>query len=197
MAVRLFIGNLPYTATEADLREHFSAVAPPSHIVLPVDRYTGRPRGFAFVEYTDPAHAAEAIKRFNGQPFSGRPIAVSEARPREERSPGPRPPGSYGPRTPIGDGFAPPPRGDRPGRNFGPDAKPRRGGQAFGGKKRNAEGGGPKPIPERTVGRSYSLDDAADGEDVPADFDNFASSAGPSQVKDEEDDQVKDEKDKS
>ena len=53
MAVRLFIGNLPYGASEADLRAHFSAVAEPSHIVMPVDRETGRPRGFAFVEFAE------------------------------------------------------------------------------------------------------------------------------------------------
>ena len=49
MAVRLFIGNLPYDATEADLRAHFAPVAEPSHVAMPVDRETGRPRGFAFV----------------------------------------------------------------------------------------------------------------------------------------------------
>ena len=53
MAVRLFIGNLPYGATEADLRAHFAAVAEPSHVVMPVDRETGRPRGFAFVEFAE------------------------------------------------------------------------------------------------------------------------------------------------
>ena len=51
MAVRLFVGNMPYGATEADLRTHFSGVGEPSQIVIPVDRETGRPRGFAFVEY--------------------------------------------------------------------------------------------------------------------------------------------------
>ena len=59
MAVRLFIGNLPYGASEADLRAHFAAVAEPSHIVMPVDRETGRPRGFAFVEFAERAVAEE------------------------------------------------------------------------------------------------------------------------------------------
>ena len=53
MAVRLFIGNLPYGASEADLRAHFAPVAEPTHIVMPVDRETGRPRGFAFVEFAE------------------------------------------------------------------------------------------------------------------------------------------------
>jgi hypothetical protein len=79
LAVRLFIGNLPYGASEADLRAHFSAVAEPSHIVMPVDRETGRPRGFAFVEFAERAAAEEVIKRFDAQ-------AVSGAQPCRERS---------------------------------------------------------------------------------------------------------------
>ena len=94
MAVRLFIGNLPYGASEADLRAHFSAVAEPSHIVMPVDRETGRPRGFAFVEFAERTAAEEVIKRFDAQPFQGRSLAVSEARAREDRPP-PRP-GGFG-----------------------------------------------------------------------------------------------------
>ena len=100
MSVRLFIGNLPYAANEAELREHLSGVGAPTQVVLPVDRETGRPRGFAFVDYADRGVAEEAIRRFNQQPFKGRPLAVSEARPREERGPGgpPRPGGFSGPR---------------------------------------------------------------------------------------------------
>ena len=52
MAVRLFVGNLSYSTTEADLRTYFVAVAPPSQVVLPVDRETGRPRGFRSEEHT-------------------------------------------------------------------------------------------------------------------------------------------------
>ncbi|MGE5813004.1 MAG: RNA recognition motif domain-containing protein [Acidobacteriota bacterium] len=119
MAVRLFVGNLPYSATEADLREYFSSVAPPSSIAVPVDRDTGRPRGFAFIEYADSEKAQEAIERFNGVPFQGRPLSVSEARAREDRGPrpggpaGPRPGGFGGPRP--GGGFG----GPRPGGGFG------------------------------------------------------------------------------
>ena len=85
MAVRLFVGNLPYDATEADLREHFSAVGPLSYVYLPTDRETGKPRGFAFIEYADRAQAEEAIRRFNNQLLKGRPIAVNEARAKEDR----------------------------------------------------------------------------------------------------------------
>ena len=143
MAVRLFVGNLSYATTEADLRTYFGTVAAPSQVVLPVDRETGRPRGFAFVEYLDRTQAEAAIQRFNGQLFSGRPLAVSEARAREDRGPGgpPRPGGPSGPPRPGGFGprpsapFGAPRPFDQSGpsparsRNFGPDAKPQRGRQ--------------------------------------------------------------------
>ena len=118
LAVRLFIGNLPYGASEADLRAHFAAVAEPSHVAMPVDRETGRPRGFAFVEFAERAVAEEVIRKFDSQPFQGRPLAVSEARAREDRPP--RPPG--------GGGFAP-----RPGGGGGGFGGPRPGGGGFGG----------------------------------------------------------------
>ena len=79
-SVRLFVGNLPYQATEDDLRAHFSQVGAPTQIVRPLDRETGRARGFAFVEYADRAAAEEVIKRFDGQLFMGRPLAVSRQR---------------------------------------------------------------------------------------------------------------------
>jgi len=190
LAVRLFVGNLSYATTEADLRTYFGTVAPPSQVVLPVDRETGRPRGFAFVEYLDRSHAEQAIQKFNGQVFNGRPLAVSEARAREDRGPGgPRPGGPMGPR-PGGFGGPRPPSsfgGPRPGpfdpaapapprnRNFGPDAKPQRGGGAK-AKKKDAER--PRgPIPLKSTGRSFTLDDADNTTDeVLPDIDDFATS---------------------
>ncbi len=83
MPVRLFVGNLPYDATEAELREHFSAVGSLSYVYFPTDRESGRLRGFAFVEFHDQAHADEAIRLLNNQPFKSRPQAVNEARARE------------------------------------------------------------------------------------------------------------------
>ena len=194
MAVRLFVGNLTYSTTEADLRTYFGAVAPPSQVVLPVDRETGRPRGFAFVEFIDRAHAEQAIQRFNGQPYNGRPLAVSEARAREDRGPGgpPRPggyssgprPGGFAPRPPGSFGGAPrsfePGGGAAPGgaagrsRNFGPDAKPQRGGSAKGKKKGEDKPRG--PIPMKNTGRSFSLDDVdAPDEEMP-EIDDVATS---------------------
>ena len=145
MAVRLFIGNLPYSASEADLRAHFAAIAEPSHVVMPVDRETGRPRGFAFVEFTERAVAEEVIRKFDAQPFQGRNLAVSEARAREDRPP--RPPGAGGfgpPRTggpggPAGGGFRP-----RPGGFAGGPG----GGGGFGAPRPAGPGGfGPRPGP--------------------------------------------------
>lgn len=198
MAVRLFVGNLSYATTEVDLRTYFGTVAPPSQVVLPVDRETGRPRGFAFVEFQDRAHAEQAIQKFNGVAFNGRPLAVSEARAREDRGPGgpprpggfsgPRPGGFSGPRP--GGGFAPrfdpsapaPPRGSR---NFGPDAKPSRG---PGAKKVKKDAERPRgPIPTKFTGRSFSLDDDKDVSDEPMpDIDDFATSKPQDKEKEED-----------
>jgi RNA recognition motif-containing protein len=197
----LFVGNLAYSTTEADLRSYFGAVAPPSQVVLPVDRETGRPRGFAFVEFIDRAHAEQAIQRFNGQPYNGRPLAVSEARAREDRGPGGPRPGGYssGPR-PAGGGFAPRPGGFTPrppfdsggpapsgpaarSRNFGPDAKPQRGGNAKGKKKGEDKPRG--PIPMKNTGRSFSLDDVDTVDEEMPEIDDVATSK-PSDELDEE-----------
>src|SRR5437773_10230554 len=105
MSVRLFVGNLPYDATEEEIRQHFSRVGNLSYVSIPLDRETGKKRGFAFVEFADAQQAQEAIRQFNNQPFKGRPLAVNEARAKEA---GPRPPGgggfrpSFGPRPPGG-----------------------------------------------------------------------------------------------
>ena len=186
MAVRLFVGNLSYGTTEADLRTYFGAVAPPSQIVLPVDRETGRPRGFAFVEFQDRAHAERAIQQFNGQVFNGRPLAVSEARAREDRGPGGPPPGprpgGFGPRPPSAFTGGPPrpydpnaaPAPSR-SRNFGPDAKPQRGGSAKAKKKESERPRG--PIPLKNTGRSFTLDDAdTSADEAEAIDDDFATS---------------------
>jgi cold-inducible RNA-binding protein len=148
VAVRLFVGNMPYGATDADLRAHFSGVGEPSQVVIPVDRETGRPRGFAFVEYIDRAKAEEAIARFNQQPFMGRSLSVSEARPREERGPGggfsgPRPSGGFsGPRPAgAGGGFAPRPAGAPGGFRSGPPMSAPAGGRNFGPPKKKGDQG--------------------------------------------------------
>jgi len=191
LAVRLFVGNLSYSTTEADLRAYFGAVAPPSQVVLPVDRETGRPRGFAFVEFIERPHAEQAIQRFNGQVFNGRPLAVSEARAREDRGPGgprpggfsgprpggfaPRPPGSFGGPRPFDSGGGAPSSAPARNRNFGPDAKPQRGPGAAKKKKQGDEK--PRgPIPMKQTGRSFSLDDVDAMDDEMPDMDDIATS---------------------
>jgi RNA recognition motif-containing protein len=171
MAVRLFVGNLPYSATEAALREHFSAIGPLSYIYLPVDRETGKPRGFAFVEFSDRAQAEEAIRKFNNQLFMGRPMAVNEAREREDRPQGAPSRPSY---TPSRELQEPPASGERTtGRNFGPDAAPRRTFRKPGGKGKGDRA--PKqPIRERPGGRFFG-EDADEGLEDDVLGDNFAS----------------------
>jgi RNA recognition motif-containing protein len=120
MATRLFVGNLPYDVTEADLRAHFAAVGPLSYISLPTDRETGRPRGFAFIEFSERADAEEAIRRLHNQAFQGRSLAVNEARAREGRPT----PDTSRPSTPRPSFSTEKSAGD--GRNFGPDAASRR-----------------------------------------------------------------------
>jgi cold-inducible RNA-binding protein len=186
MPVRLFVGNLSYDTTEAELRQHFSSVGQVSYCYLPADRETGRPRGFAFVEFTDDAAAQEAISRLNNQSFRGRPLAVKEAQPRESRPPGSgpvgrpaftpgprplRPPMSAGAGPGVDSGSAAPRRG-----NFGPDAPPR-------GKKgkfnRPAERGPKGPIRVKPDGRIYSTDEYGEDSADSFDGDNFATRAEP------------------
>ena len=197
--VRLFVGNLPYQATEEDLRTHFAQVGQPTQIVRPLDRETGRARGFAFVEYAERPAAEEAIKKFDGQLFMGRPLAVSEARAREDRGPGgpPRPGGFSGPPRPGGFGGG----GGFSGGGGGGFGGPRPGGYGGGGFSGGGSPGGPGgarqkdfgppappkdkkkpfkknedkprgPIPTKFTGRTFDLDDSEDDDaiDITPDF---------------------------
>jgi RNA recognition motif-containing protein len=162
MSVRLFIGNLPYDATEAELREHFSAVAPLSYVSLPTDRTSGRPRGFAFVEFHDRAQAEEAIRRFNNQPFKGRPLAVNEARAREHsaemrKNASARPSASRTDRGAQPDVAETPGHRGGPRREFGPDAAPRRS-RKHASRQGKSERGPKRPIRERLGGQFFGGD---------------------------------------
>ena len=194
--VRLFVGNLPYQATEEDLRTHFAQVGQPTQIVRPLDRETGRARGFAFVEYAERPAAEAAIKQFDGQLFMGRPLAVSEARAREDRGPGgpPRPSGGFGGPRPGGfsgggggysggggGGFG----GPRPGGfSGGGGGYAGGGGAGAGGAARQKDFGPPAPpkdkkkpfkknedkprgpIPTKFTGRTFDLDDTEDDDAI-------------------------------
>jgi RNA recognition motif-containing protein len=171
---------------------------------MPVDRETGRPRGFAFVEFAERSVAEQIIDKFNAQPFMGRNLAVSEARAREDRPPGPRPGGGFGgPRPgggfggprPTGGGFGGPRPGGggfggggfggpRPSGPGGPGSRDRSANfgppappkRFRGGKKTSQQEHKPRgPIKERTGGRIYAVDDLEDGESI--DIDDVATAA--------------------
>src|SRR4030043_1539880 len=86
MAKRLYVGNLPYSVTDAQLQELFGQAGKVDTVNLITDKFSGRPKGFAFVEMATDEEAAEAIKKFNGYTLENRAMVVNEARPREERS---------------------------------------------------------------------------------------------------------------
>jgi cold-inducible RNA-binding protein len=81
----LFVGNLPFTATEDELRDLFSAFGEVQQVRIMTDRDTGKSRGFAFVEIADDEAAAKAISDLNGKEFGGRALTINEARPKPER----------------------------------------------------------------------------------------------------------------
>jgi cold-inducible RNA-binding protein len=86
---KLYVGNLPFSATEDQLQEWFAQVGvTPSGVNLIRDRFTGQSRGFAFVEVTNDEDADRAVNSLNGQNFGGRNLVVNEARPQAERSGG-------------------------------------------------------------------------------------------------------------
>jgi RNA recognition motif-containing protein len=170
MAMRLFVGNLSDRATETELREHFSAVGPLMFIHIPTDRESGRPRGIAFVEFSDAAQAEEAIRRFHNQPFQGKPLVVNQARERE-LGPGVRKHASAPPsmistdwatESSVSETLPPHKGGAR--RNFGPDAAPR--GQRKPANRRPKSTRGPKgPIRERLGGQFFGgNEDDTDGD---------------------------------
>jgi len=82
MGKRLYVGNLSYSVTEADLREVFAEGGNVAEVKVVLDRDTGRPRGFAFVEMESDAEATKATEVLNGRDVQGRAINVSEARER-------------------------------------------------------------------------------------------------------------------
>jgi len=104
MPAKLFVGNLSFQATEEDLRELFAQAGTVESVRIVTDQFTGRPRGFGFVEMSTKEEAAKAIEMLNGRLFRDRNLVVDEARPQPQR-------GSGGPRTgtggPRGGGGAP------------------------------------------------------------------------------------------
>ena len=86
--MNIYVGNLPYSATEDQLREAFSAFGEVSSVNLITDKFTGESKGFGFVEMSDNAAADSAIKGLNDTAMGGRNLKVNQAKPRAERSKG-------------------------------------------------------------------------------------------------------------
>ena len=86
--MRIYVGNLPFTTNEQELRSIFEQHGTVQDASVVSDRETGRSRGFGFVEMSDAGQATAAINALNGFNMGGRPLVVNEAKPREERSGG-------------------------------------------------------------------------------------------------------------
>lgn len=80
---KIYVGNLPFSVNDDQLREMFSAHGDVASASIVMDRETGRPRGFGFVEMSDPGAADAAINAMNGKDCGGRALVVNEAKPRE------------------------------------------------------------------------------------------------------------------
>ena len=125
----IYVGNLPFTATEGEVAELFAAFGPVEKVKLVMDRETGRPRGFCFVTLSDTSRVKEAAEAVNGQELGGRPLRVNPAEPRESK------PGGFGGERRGGGGGG---YGDRRGGGGG-------GGKGgYGGGGKGGYGGGGK-----------------------------------------------------
>jgi cold-inducible RNA-binding protein len=87
MAKKLYVGGLPYSTTDDELRDAFSKAGAVASVSILMDKMTGRSRGFGFVEMENDADAEAAIQMWNGQDFGGRKLTVNEAKPMEPRAP--------------------------------------------------------------------------------------------------------------
>jgi len=85
--MNIYVGNLPYTVSEDDLRDAFSEFGQVESANIIMDKFSGRSKGFGFVEMSDDDAAREAIEAMHNKDFMGRSIRVNEAKPREERAP--------------------------------------------------------------------------------------------------------------
>src|SRR3989442_12412760 len=135
MPAKLFVGNLSFQATEEDLRELFAQAGNVETVRIITDQFTGRPRGFGFVEMATKEEASKAVEMLNGRLFRDRNLVVDEARPQPQRGPGggggDR--GGRGPRAGGGGGGGWGPSFTRGGKNpgvrvagFSPGSRPQR-----------------------------------------------------------------------
>ncbi len=85
MNLRLYVGNLSFSASEEDLKKLFSEAGEVQSVKIVTDVYSGRPRGFGFVEMASPEDAEKAITQLNGKTFMDRTLTVNEAKPQKKR----------------------------------------------------------------------------------------------------------------
>src|SRR5258705_6025898 len=84
---RLFVGNLSYQTMENDLQDYFAQAGVVTSVNLMLDKFTGKSRGFAFIEFSTSEEANKAVEMFHGKELQSRALTVNIARPREERAP--------------------------------------------------------------------------------------------------------------
>lgn len=87
MAKKLYVGGIPYSTTEDELKAAFAEIGEVTSSAIIIDKMTGRSKGFGFIEMANDADADKAIEEMNGKDFQGRTLTVNEARPLEERAP--------------------------------------------------------------------------------------------------------------
>ena len=85
MAKKLYVGGIPYSSTDADLKAHFETCGPVESATIIMDKMTGRSKGFGFVEMVNDADADKAVDTMHDTDFQGRKLTVSPARPQERR----------------------------------------------------------------------------------------------------------------
>lgn len=129
----IYVGNLPFTATEEEVAELFAAFGPVEKVKIVTDRETGRPRGFCFVTLADTSRVKEAADAVDGQELGGRPLRVNPAEPREKK------PGGFGGGGGGRGGFG----GERRGGGYGGERRGGGGGYGggYGGERRGGGGG--------------------------------------------------------
>ena len=126
---RIYVGGLPYSATEEDLENLFATAGQVKEVSIITDRYTGQAKGFGFVEMNSDTEADAAISQLNGTQMGGRTLTVNEAKPREERPRGGGGGGGYGGGSGGGGGYG---GGGGGGSRGGGDRGNRGGGGGFG-----------------------------------------------------------------
>lgn len=154
MSAKVFVGNLDFNTTKDEVQSLFSEIGAIRDVFLPMDRESGRPRGFAFVEYSSEEDAAKAIEKFNGYQLSGRALRVNAAEERP-RGGGSRPGGGgYAGRGGGGGGYG---GGGYEGGGGGYGGGGYEGGYGGGGGDRFGGGGKPKGSRRNIRGKKRSL----------------------------------------